>query len=204
MSGGVDSGAAMAVESGSHATGDHSRSSGHHMLRGGLPRYAEPWMEMGKLRERERWQGFTAQLLKGAIAFELDDLKRRTVEVLSTPSSAAAVVPQSGLRSSFGRPLSSIPRSAPSIPSDLKQNLSTAIDSSKARISSILADYIKFFTSDTKTMHGEDAMVLDKLSPTSNEEQSLIDNRPKLFQSLGLFFGSMIIMRFLAYGNIVL
>ncbi|MCO5564999.1 hypothetical protein L7F22_018669 [Adiantum nelumboides] len=187
--------------SGSAAAGESSRSG--YMTRGGLPRYAGPWLEMGKLQERERWQGFTAQLLQGAIAFELDDLKRSMVEALATPvSSATAATSQ---RPTWGRALSSVPRSGAPIPADLKHSIISSIDSSKARISSIFADYIKFFTSGTKPMHEGDAMEPGKVPKTlTSSEETSSAGRLSRFQSLGLFIASMLIMRLLALESIVI
>ena len=42
------------------------------------------WMEIGRVKERERWQAFTCELLSGAIASELEELKRRVTETLQS------------------------------------------------------------------------------------------------------------------------
>jgi hypothetical protein len=47
------------------------------------------WMEMGRVRERQKWQAFTCQLLDAAICSELEELKRKVSETLQSATSSA-------------------------------------------------------------------------------------------------------------------
>eukprot|EP00250_Pteridium_aquilinum_P000277 c10310_g1_i1 orf=69-581(+) len=160
-----------AMEAGSHGA--------ERRYRGSLPRYAAPWMEMGKLKEREKWQAFTVQLMQGAIGSELENLKRGMVEAFVVGPTPAP--PQTGLRSStfgaLGRPLARVDTSRATVSPELKQQLTASVDSTKAKISSILSDYIKFFAPESTNTDADDAIGLDKPSdpPISNEQVSKVE-----------------------------
>ena len=51
------------------------------------------WMEIGRVKERERWKAFTCELLSGAIASELNELKHRVAKTLQSlpPSSSTSL-----------------------------------------------------------------------------------------------------------------
>ncbi|KAH7298181.1 hypothetical protein KP509_25G031100 [Ceratopteris richardii] len=122
---------------------------------GFVPRYAGPWIEMGRLTEREKWQAFTAQLLRDAINAEMDGLKRGVGDSLGRLAGTGNVQYNSQNTSRWfpgGRSSSLAP--------DSKAHVFTSIDASKAKIASLLAEYIDFFTAEQKALdREEDALI---------------------------------------------
>eukprot|EP00249_Psilotum_nudum_P027244 c34687_g1_i1 orf=255-737(-) len=58
----------------------------------GVPSFAYPWIEYGKLQERERCQGLAFNLLELAIVSELQDLKRGIGETIPQLQSAKQTI----------------------------------------------------------------------------------------------------------------
>jgi hypothetical protein len=49
---------------------------------GGIPSFAGPWIELGKLEEREKWQALAVQLVEASVASEFAELKRGVADAL--------------------------------------------------------------------------------------------------------------------------
>eukprot|EP00250_Pteridium_aquilinum_P014103 c21781_g1_i1 orf=143-625(+) len=54
-----------------------------HSAKGGVPYFATPWIELGKLEEREKWQLLAVDLVEHSIVSELQELKYSLSEPLS-------------------------------------------------------------------------------------------------------------------------
>ena len=53
-----------------------------HNGKSGIPNFATPWIELGKLEEREKWQALAINLVETSITSEFLDLKREVAETL--------------------------------------------------------------------------------------------------------------------------
>ncbi|KAI5077888.1 hypothetical protein GOP47_0007712 [Adiantum capillus-veneris] len=51
--------------------------------KGGVPYFATPWIELGKLEEREKWQTLAVELVEHSIASELQELKHSLSDPLA-------------------------------------------------------------------------------------------------------------------------
>lgn len=49
----------------------------------GVPSFALPWVELGKLEEREKWQTLAIDLIRSSICSELQGLKRNVSDALT-------------------------------------------------------------------------------------------------------------------------
>ncbi|KAI5058530.1 hypothetical protein GOP47_0026700 [Adiantum capillus-veneris] len=81
----------------------------------GVPNFAHPWLEMGRLEEREKWQKLAMDLMETSIAAELAYLRGTVTTILP------------------GRLL------------DLKSTLNTKVEDAQSRISQLIAQYKRFF-----------------------------------------------------------
>ncbi|MCO5552651.1 hypothetical protein L7F22_006167 [Adiantum nelumboides] len=53
------------------------------MIKGGVPYFATPWIELGKLEEREKWQTLAVDLVEHSIVSELQELKHSLSDPLA-------------------------------------------------------------------------------------------------------------------------
>eukprot|EP00250_Pteridium_aquilinum_P003965 c14224_g1_i1 orf=95-532(-) len=98
-----------------------SSSEGKHKLDAkGVPSFAYPWLEMGRLEEREKWQKLAMELMETSICSELADLR--------------------------GTVTTTLPTRLP----ELKQNINTKVDDAQERISQLIAQYKKFFLEESQ------------------------------------------------------
>ncbi|MCO5552569.1 hypothetical protein L7F22_006082 [Adiantum nelumboides] len=112
------------------------QSSRHKMDARGLPVVALPWIELGRLRERARWQATGIALLERAVRNEIGVLIRETkYSLIPTPTLEAR--------------LSTRLRTAPPVQRqesiDLKKVLTNRLEGCDAKIADIFSQFKKFF-----------------------------------------------------------
>ncbi|KAI5078707.1 hypothetical protein GOP47_0006378 [Adiantum capillus-veneris] len=100
----------------------------------GLPLVVLPWIELGRLRERERWQATGIALLEQAVRKEIGALMREASSLIPTPT--LDTHPSARLRPAPPARQESI---------DLKQLLTTQLKASDTNIASIFSQFKQFF-----------------------------------------------------------
>ncbi|KAH7372855.1 hypothetical protein KP509_17G025100 [Ceratopteris richardii] len=121
----------MAIEKNFSDTNDGGKSTDAH----GLPLVSLPWMELGRLRERERWQATGIDLLERAVKSEVNKLRQGAISLIPTPTLQA--------RTSFRTGHLPTPEEQKSV--DLKKFLTERLDACIGKVESIFAQFRKFF-----------------------------------------------------------